>query len=181
MHCNREVNARIFGHTVGPVQLLGGDVKPPHEFDALYKLLTALASETEDHSASMLGHIDDSGSTLIYRMPHWLYGELAANMPSCMRTAACEYCVLSSESLRSRLAHAPAASAVACMNASIMPSEEAHLHNAEAMLSLSLHLYSCQAYDSSVQMQIEANSSAKGVVTVVPCPVFSTSHVGPMA
>ena len=75
IHCNREVNARIYGHTVGPVQLLGGDVKPPNEFDALYKLLTALASEKEDHSAAMLGHIDDSGSTLIYRMPIWLYDD----------------------------------------------------------------------------------------------------------
>ena len=75
IHTNREVNARIYGHTVGPVQLLGGEVKPPNEYDALYKLLTALASETEDHSAAMLGHIDDSGSTLIYRMPIWLYDD----------------------------------------------------------------------------------------------------------
>ena len=72
---NREVNARVFGHTVGPLQLLGGEVKPPHEFDALYKLLSALASEPEDHSAAMLGNIEDSGSTLLYRMPHWLYDD----------------------------------------------------------------------------------------------------------
>lgn len=50
-------------------------MKPPHEFDALYKLLTALASEPEDHSAAMLGNIEDSGSTLLYRMPHWLYDD----------------------------------------------------------------------------------------------------------
>lgn len=75
IHCNREVNARIYGHTVGPVQLLGGEVKPPNEFDALYKLMSALAAETDDHSAAMLGHIDDSGSTLIYRMPIWLYDD----------------------------------------------------------------------------------------------------------
>ena len=75
MQCNREVNARVFGHTVGPMQLLGGEVKPPNEFDALYKLLTALASEPEDHSAAMLGNIEDNGSTLLYRMPHWLYDD----------------------------------------------------------------------------------------------------------
>ncbi len=83
---NPSANARVFGEKgIPPADILSGSVKPPHEFQVLYKLLSSLSAETEadpggeqvrcEPGAGALCRLEERGSTMLYRMPIWLYDD----------------------------------------------------------------------------------------------------------
>eukprot|EP00884_Botryococcus_braunii_P005320 jgi/Botrbrau1/1478/Bobra.178_3s0034.1 len=69
---NVEANTRTYAHRVDPEQLLDGHVRAPHEFAALYRMLSSMSASTQSTS-SVLSNIENRGSTLLYRMPMWVY------------------------------------------------------------------------------------------------------------
>ena len=68
MRINDDANTRAYAHKVDPSMLLDGDVRAPHEFGALYKMLTSLSASTHA-PGSALSNVETRGSTLLYRMP----------------------------------------------------------------------------------------------------------------
>ncbi|KAK9830340.1 hypothetical protein WJX72_011135 [[Myrmecia] bisecta] len=75
VHVNHDANGRFFGREVSTSALLEGEASSPPEFDPLYRQLTALASPASDICASAIQNVDKQGSTLLYRMPHWMYDD----------------------------------------------------------------------------------------------------------
>ncbi|KAK9901349.1 hypothetical protein WJX75_007725 [Coccomyxa subellipsoidea] len=84
---NAAANARVFGNTAAqPSKILSGAVRSPHEFQVLYKLLSSLSADQEVQpgssepvrskpGAGALCRMEERGSTMLYRMPIWLYDD----------------------------------------------------------------------------------------------------------
>ncbi|CAL8470958.1 g10500 [Coccomyxa elongata] len=84
---NTAANARMFGNGAAkPSEILSGAVRSPHEFQVLYKLLSSLSADQEAQpgssepvrskpGAGALCRMEERGSTMLYRMPIWLYDD----------------------------------------------------------------------------------------------------------
>ncbi|KAK9830786.1 hypothetical protein WJX74_007073 [Apatococcus lobatus] len=70
---NDAANGRLFGRSIRADEVLDGGVRAPCEFEALYKLLSTMATPTQNRSEQALLHMEDQGATMLFRMPHWLY------------------------------------------------------------------------------------------------------------
>ena len=70
---NDAANGRLFGRSIAADEVLDGAVRAPCEFEALYKLLSTMATPTQNRSEQALLHMEDQGATMLFRMPHWLY------------------------------------------------------------------------------------------------------------